>query len=215
MSNLPNRMPPVPNNPIADRISAKQAEINKPMACEKCGSTYFFELDANQWAGGGFGTVEFRLLSISSVRVKVCLCGHIVPPTPQATQYSARATGHLDFPESAARAVEFREKNGVQGLVQVAASRSELEQVKGQLEALKSDVEEKLNNVNGHIADLDNRTISSVKIGPGRIEPHYDDMVSKVTESLTPAPATEQAQPQPQEGQILTSTGKTKGRQKK
>jgi hypothetical protein len=46
--------------------------------CESCGSTYFYEVQVQQYSKG-YGSVEYTATSFSPKNVKICLCGTPLP----------------------------------------------------------------------------------------------------------------------------------------
>jgi hypothetical protein len=186
---MPNERPlPPPAIPVQERMSAKQKELNTPMVCTTCGSSYFIEVPANQWATGGFGSVEFRLLSISGMNIKMCLCGEPIGPSPQGGSFGARSLAHMDFPESLRLAKEYRAKNTFKGIAEVVASKRELDDVKHELEGLRDLITKQLAELEASL--------------PKDVAP----------EAVLPAPETPKATLNTP-GQLLTNAGKTKGRQ--
>lgn len=71
--------------PLASERLAQSGTLNQPIACEKCGGTYFYTVHAEQFAGGGYGSVEFRSVTPSPYPLRICLCGYPLMPKIQAT----------------------------------------------------------------------------------------------------------------------------------
>lgn len=133
-----------PRRPLAERLAAQQNSLNTPMACVRCGGTSFYESYVNRYARSGYGSAEFRLLTPVSVPIKVCLCGYPVAPEASAGRGGA-GTDQAAFYESLEKAQKFFEGQDINRVVQVAASKRELEE-------LKSYFEERLGKIDDIIA---------------------------------------------------------------
>jgi hypothetical protein len=48
------------------------------MVCPDCGGTFFFRVSAEQYSDAGYGSAQFRSLSMTQESVYICLCGRLV-----------------------------------------------------------------------------------------------------------------------------------------
>ncbi len=146
---------PIPHdfNPQQDGISARQREIEQPVVCEQCGSSWFMEATFNQYSGLAYGSstgADLRVISSSPQFLRVCLCGF--PYNPQLSGVRGRtATGELDnFKQSLGRAQQYRKdikEMAVSSLPAAAAAKSfapvsEIERLQGVVAGLESQVQE-------------------------------------------------------------------------
>jgi hypothetical protein len=112
----------------AERIQRAVNPINTPIVCDECGSTYFYTAHAEQFAGGGYGSIEFRSITTSPQPIKVCLCGH--PLVPKQASFGGSPdvlSARNSFYASAQAASERRKKSNPDKLVKLLATREDLE----------------------------------------------------------------------------------------
>jgi hypothetical protein len=109
------------------------------LVCTECQGNHFYLVHAEQWAGGGYGTMEYRSLTASPYSLRVCLCGALMPPQ-QTYQAGARSvqSARDQFFQSIIRAQERRLERSADKLgdkiAKSAATKQELEAVKKALE---------------------------------------------------------------------------------
>jgi hypothetical protein len=126
MSEYRSPAPSMP--PLADRLRQQSNTLNTPMECEECTGTYFYDVPAHQYSRAGYGSVEFRQLTISPVPLRVCLCGHVVAPRPIGGKLQVASTpAFLDAMVLAARA---RQKNSTATLAEAVPSKKEFDELK-------------------------------------------------------------------------------------
>jgi hypothetical protein len=134
---------PVPNprgeQAVADRVRQATQPMNTAVNCEECGGNFFFLVRAEQFSGGGYGSMEYRSLTASPVELRMCPCGAPLTPAP-AYAPGARTvqTARDAFFQSLALAKALRERRSADKLadriVQETASRIDLEALKTALE---------------------------------------------------------------------------------
>lgn len=112
--------------------------INTPVACELCSSTWFYSIHAEQFTGGGYGSVEMRSITGNPVQMRICLCGN--PLVPQAQNFGgSRALGTREsFYMSANAAKKYRAKHSLDHVAEIAASPKELEALQTELDEVKA-----------------------------------------------------------------------------
>lgn len=122
------------------RITGLTQQINTPIACELCGSTWFYTIHAEQFAGGGYGSAEMRSISGNPVQMRICLCGN--PVVPQSQNFGgSRALGSREsFYMSAKDAKTYREKHSLDHVATIAASPAEIEALKKEIKALQETI---------------------------------------------------------------------------
>jgi hypothetical protein len=125
------------SNNFQERLQQQQRTINTPAQCDKCGSTFFYTVHAEQFAAGGFGTVEFRSLTASPVPTRVCLCGTVLMSSRSAAGGSRTVLAAREaFYDSVNGAKHYKEKLTPDKIAQATASRSEVESLKAQVDEL-------------------------------------------------------------------------------
>lgn len=112
--------------------------INNPIACELCGSTWFYSIHAEQFSGGGYGSVEMRSITGNPVQMRICLCGN--PIVPQSQNFGgSRALGSREsFYMSAKSAKTYREKHSLDHVAEIAASTEELQAAQAEIAEIKT-----------------------------------------------------------------------------
>jgi len=121
--------------------------------CPRCGSTWFAELNfqqykANVYSYGPGG--DLQVASVTSVPIRVCICGFPLPPdvTTQGINRGALARTLESFGESMARAQKFLEdsrakiENSIQ-IEELKARDNVLAEMKNFIDSLKKAAEEK------------------------------------------------------------------------
>ena len=117
-----------------DRIARAVNPLNTPVECEECGGTYFYTTYAEQFAGSGYGSVEFRSLSASPMPIRICLCGHPLVPKQTVMGGSQQVqSARQAFFVSAGAAIEKRKKLRPDNLLKVVAGTADLESLKNSL----------------------------------------------------------------------------------
>lgn len=112
------------------------APINTPIECEVCGSEWFYSVHAEQFSGGGYGSVEMRSITGNPVQMRICLCGN--PIVPQAQNFGgSRALGTREsFYIAAKKAKANRKAVTLDHVAEIAASPSEIKDLQRQLDDL-------------------------------------------------------------------------------
>jgi len=148
--NNENQKRGVQQNPT-DRISRAVNPMNTPIECEECGGTYFYTTYAEQFAGSGYGSVEFRSLSPSPMPIRICLCGHPLVPK-QTAQGGSQVTlsNRQAFFNSASAAVDRRKKLRPDNLLKVVASQADFE-------SLRSSMSDTQIKILGRIEELEDK----------------------------------------------------------
>lgn len=118
-------------------IRTGPAQINTPIECEICGSTWFYSIHAEQFSGGGYGSVEMRSITGNPVQMRICLCGN--PIVPQSQNFGgSRALGSREsFYMSAKKAKTYREKHSLDHVAEIAASTEELQAAQAEIVEIK------------------------------------------------------------------------------
>lgn len=118
------------------------APINTPIECEVCGSEWFYSVHAEQFSGGGYGSVEMRSITGNPVQMRICLCGN--PIVPQAQNFGgSRALGTREsFFIAAKKAKANRKSITLDNVAEIAASPSEIKELQQQLDDLKTQASE-------------------------------------------------------------------------
>lgn len=111
----------------------------QPIACDQCKSTYFYTVRAEEFQSGGYGTAEFRALSITPKTLHICIgCGKPVTPKPIYMAKGTQAALAEDrFVESMKNGQKFRESNSVQNFANIAASPDEVAELKRRIDDLQ------------------------------------------------------------------------------
>jgi hypothetical protein len=66
-----------------DRVADMTQRVNKPSACEYCGSTWFAELTFNQYSADAYSAApggDIQPISLMPMPIRVCLCGMPMAP---------------------------------------------------------------------------------------------------------------------------------------
>lgn len=138
----------MPINTIQARQAQQNQQMNTPMACPDCGGTYFASLEAHQYANIGYGSAQFRQLTIGPVSVKVCIgCSRFIYPEPGG---GAAAPGASPaFREAIKAGTEYRKKLALNA--NAVASKKELDdvasKVAGLLKAVNEDIPKDIDSV--------------------------------------------------------------------
>jgi len=121
----------------AERLTSQSGSspINTPITCEQCGSTFFYAVYAEQFAGGGYGPVEMSSLTANPIQVRICLCGNPIVPQPRTLGGSTALGNRQEFYLSAKKAKEHRSI--------VAAQLKKIEELEKEILDLKTTPEPK------------------------------------------------------------------------
>ena len=76
---------------MADRLQSLNDKVNKPMACETCGGTFFIKLNAERFSNNGYNSAQIKSISPNQQPVYICLCGE--PVVIKDTTAGHRADG--------------------------------------------------------------------------------------------------------------------------
>jgi len=109
---------------LVDRINDLQGRANTAMACPRCNGTWFYKVTVEQFSDGGYGSAQFRSLSMTPETAYVCLCGAIVENKESVGRGVDSRHGY--FLGAIRTALECQKRNSVQ---QVAASCASIEEV--------------------------------------------------------------------------------------
>jgi hypothetical protein len=119
------------------------APVQEILTCPTCQGTHFWTAQAQQFIAGGYGSAEFRSISNAPKTVQICIgCG--TPATPKPQQYSRGTQAHLDevaFRKSVELGQAFRKSNSIQNVAQIAASPSEVNELRMLINDVKKAVE--------------------------------------------------------------------------
>jgi hypothetical protein len=120
-------------NRFEERMRTQQNALSTPYACERCGATYFTDAHAHQYSRAGYGTIEFRQLTVSPVPVKICVgCSLVIPPKPQGGKMHPASTP--DFQASVKAGENYRSR--IEITAESVVSLREFKELQTKLEAL-------------------------------------------------------------------------------
>jgi len=120
---------------MVDRINDLQGKAHTPMACTRCGGTWFYKVTAEQFSDSGYGTAQFRSLSMVPETAYVCLCGAIVE-NKEAVGRGVESR-HGQFLNAVRNAMEYQKRNSVQLVAASCASIEEVDQMRQKVEWLE------------------------------------------------------------------------------
>ena len=111
-----------PTNPqySSQRVARAIQSVNNPVDCSRCGSIYFYEVNASMYTSRGR---DFGNISVTPQKVYICLCGKV----QEVTGYqSAPAGSERDlFNQSLQLALEVEKENSTDSLAQKLVGLSE------------------------------------------------------------------------------------------
>jgi hypothetical protein len=76
---------------MADRLQSLNDKVNKPMACDTCGGTFFIKQYAERFSNNGYNSAQIKSISPNQQPVFICLCGE--PVVIKDTSAGQRADG--------------------------------------------------------------------------------------------------------------------------
>lgn len=121
----------------SERFNSGVSPLNQAIEC-RCGSTFFFTVHAEEFASGGYGSIEMRSLSNSPTLLRVCPCGEVFAPSKTGAGGARQVLNARDrFYDSIAKAKEFRERLSPDQIAKVTASKHELDMVMERLEQIE------------------------------------------------------------------------------
>jgi hypothetical protein len=126
--------------PLQERLNLLNKTANAAMVCPDCGSSFFIKISAEQYSDAGYGTAQFRSLSMAPEVGFICICGHIVDPKEPAT--GSKDTRHSIFVECMKNAIQRQKDNDPRAIAAQTISLKEYEALQGEDEWLKSCVEQ-------------------------------------------------------------------------
>lgn len=122
---------PKPQSP-AQRVANALSRQNEPVACEKCGSIFFYELNAQMYTGGNYG---MRVLSSTPQKVFLCICG--MPQIPTNARQGVQGGSEKDlFLQSFDLASAYIRNNSLSNVAAGTASVTELHELAERVEAI-------------------------------------------------------------------------------
>lgn len=138
-----NANPAVAGRPTAliDRLNALDSRTNTPMVCPDCGGTFFFRVSAEQFADSGYGSAQFRSLSMTQEPVYICLCGRLVENKENVGK--GVEGNHPKFLAALKMALAFQNQRNskILKVAEQAASADELENLKARVKWLEDAVD--------------------------------------------------------------------------
>ena len=115
----------------AERMESLNSKVGTPMTCSHCGGTFFYKVNAEQYSDGGYGTAQFRSLSMATEAFYVCLCGTVTDIKDTAAR--GLADRHTQFISCVKKAIAIQKKDSPQFVAEQCASLEELQQVNDRL----------------------------------------------------------------------------------
>jgi hypothetical protein len=114
------------------------SRVNDPVSCPDCGGVFFIELNAQLYNGGSYG---MRPISQTPQKVFMCLCGKLTIPgnIRQGVVPGTERGMFIDSYDAAQTALASRQVD-TNAIARGTASVSELEDLRGELEALQRQV---------------------------------------------------------------------------
>lgn len=178
-------------NGLVDRINALDSRANTPMLCPDCGGSFFFKVTAEQFSDSGYGSAQFRSLTMTPEAAYLCLCGYLVP----IKETSAKGVfgTHPQFLKAIKAATEFQDERSGKALkiAEAAATVAELDEVKLQLKDLEDLIDALKHNVEV-LSDLAKQSGAVVVEAVPVVEPVEEPAEEQVTEQIPElVPATE------------------------
>ncbi len=117
--------------------------LQEKLTCSVCGGSFFTVARAEQFQSGGYGSAEFRSLSNAPKTVLNCI-GCSTPVSPKPAHYGRGTTADIaeqDFRKSIDAGQKYRKDNSIQNVANVAASITELQEVRATVEDIKKHIE--------------------------------------------------------------------------
>ena len=131
-----------PQPPAGERFTSQGSTLNTPIEC-RCGSTFFFTVYAEEFAGGGYGSIEMRSLSNGPQVLRVCPCGEVYAPSKSAAGGARQVLNARDrFYDSIKKAKGFRDRVNPDAIARVTASKSEVDELRDRVDALEAALQE-------------------------------------------------------------------------
>jgi hypothetical protein len=142
------------------------------MICPRCGGTWFYKVTVEQFSDGGYGSAQFRSLSMTPETAYICLCGTIVENKEAMGRGVDSRHGH--FLSAIRTALEHQKRNSVQVVASTCASIEEVEQLRQRVnwleEAIASFTTEQTpiepapieDNIETHTSDHEGLTVGPI-----------------------------------------------------
>jgi hypothetical protein len=108
------------------------SRANEPVACEKCGSIFFYSLDCQLFTGGSYG---MRPISQAPQKLFICICGSPFVPT-NVRQGVQTGSEREMFLASFDAAMDYQAATSPDAIAQGTASVSEVEHLRHKLAEL-------------------------------------------------------------------------------
>lgn len=116
---------------------------NEKLFCSVCGGSFFHMLRAEQYSAGGYGSAEFRSMSAAPKSVLLCI-GCSTPVTPKPSYYGKGTAADLaeqEFRQSIEVGQKHRKDNSIQNVAKIAASATELQDLKDLVSDIKKSID--------------------------------------------------------------------------
>ena len=121
---------------LVDRISDMQGKANTPMTCPRCGGTWFYKVSAEQFSNEGYGSAQYRSLTMTTETSYICLCGCIVENKESVGR--GAESRHGQFLNAIRTALDSQKRNSIQIVASTCASIDEVQQLRQRVEWLES-----------------------------------------------------------------------------
>ena len=112
--------------------------------CQDCGGLFFVKSIAQRYQKAGYGSAEFRSTDSMPKNVLQCIgCGALVPPKDQ--NFARNTVAQMqqeDFTKSVKAGDEYRKNNSMKNVAKIAASVTEVEELRQELAALKKQLQQ-------------------------------------------------------------------------
>lgn len=206
-----------PTNPVLAAAAARQPAQNlaqradRPVACPKCGSTWFREGEFRQYSAMLFGSgagADLRVIGNTMQTIRVCLCGFPITPNVSGVRGKTATAEGKDFMASL---------KGAQDILQTDNSTANIESIVEQLATRKevtsevSVVKLEMGKVNSAMNELKaglRTAFDAVNVKLNKLA-GKEAPAEKTTEAETPTPtSTDNASEDPKNTTPPRSTGR-------
>lgn len=138
MSTNPTTIAGRPTN-VHERVSALAAKANAPMVCPDCGSTFFYQVRAEEYSSSGYASAQFRSVSMNTEPLYICPCGSPVE-VKDTTAGKITDSPRQRFLASLKSALEFRKSQQLTGAATGFVSVAEYQELAAQVQELTAQV---------------------------------------------------------------------------
>jgi hypothetical protein len=140
-----------------ERISRAIAPTSQSVICDRCGSSYFHTVYVEQFAGGGYGSMEFRSITGSPIPLRICVCGTVKSPENTYVPGSrAIVSAREELVKSLQDAKRYQDQNAASLLLDRVAKAT----------ASKNELTDLRNELNARIDRLESGTLSAPQSTP-------------------------------------------------